>query len=135
MVFQGIQHRQTLFLQSVARSVDAGILLQEGAPERGEQYLPEDFLLREGSTTIGGTVYYSLCSPKLPGRGLALRVNTQEIVLEESLFLCVESQEKNSQASVPDQVSVKSSLVLPVQKGRTPGVSERCLYLSRLQHP
>lgn len=70
----------------MARSVDAGILLQEGAPERGEQYLPEDFLLREGATTIGGTLYYSLCSPKLPGRGLALRVNTLEIVLEESFF-------------------------------------------------
>ncbi|XP_003974101.2 uncharacterized protein PEAK3 [Takifugu rubripes] len=78
VVFQGIQHRQTLFLQSVARSIDAGILVQEGAPERDEhQYLPEDFLLHEGSTNIGGTVYYSLCSPKLPGRELALRVQKQ----------------------------------------------------------
>lgn len=98
VVFQGIQHRQTLFLQSVARSVDAGILLQEGAPERGELYLPEDFLLREGATTIGGTLYYSLCSPKLPGRGLALRVNTLEIVLEESffVFLCVWSRRRRT---------------------------------------
>lgn len=94
VVFQGIQHRQTLFLQSVAQSIDAGILVQEGAPEGDEhQYLPEDFLLHEKFTNIGGTVYYSLCCPKLPGRGLALRVNTLdcvlEIALEESLFFCV----------------------------------------------
>lgn len=68
--------------------------MQEGAPEGDEhQYLPEDFLLHEKFTNIGGTVYYSLCCPKLPGRGLALRVNTLdcvlEIALEESLFFCV----------------------------------------------
>lgn len=104
--------------------------MQEGAPERGEhQYLPEDFLLHEGSTNIGGTVYYSLCSPKLPGRELALRVNTLDCILRDcagEIFLCfslwVELQERSSQASVSVQVSVRSSLVLPVQKSQTPGV-------------
>lgn len=105
VVFQGIQHRQTLFLQSVAQSIDAGILLQEGAPERDEQYLPEHFLLHKESTNIGGAVYYSLCSPKLPGRGLALRVNTldciSEIVLERSLFvfLCAWSRRRSFRSS------------------------------------
>lgn len=90
VVFQGIQHRQTLFLQSVAQSIDAGILVQEGAPERDEhQYLPEDFLLHEGPTDIGGTVYYSLRSPKLPGRALALRVNTRLCWRNLSLFFFV----------------------------------------------
>lgn len=74
VVFQGIQHRQTLFLQSVAQSIDAGILLQE---ERGDHpYLPQDFLLCEESTKVGDTVFYSLRSPKLPERQLALRVIT-----------------------------------------------------------
>lgn len=85
----------------MAQSLDAGVLLQEGAPERREQYLPEDFLLHEESTNIRGTVYYSLCSPKLPGRGLALRVNTldciSEIVLEKSslVFLCARSRRRS----------------------------------------
>lgn len=78
--------------------------MQEGAPDDGsrdEQYLPEDFLLHEESTNIGGTVYYSLCSPKLPGKELTLRVNTLdcvlEIVLEESffVFLCVWSRRRS----------------------------------------
>lgn len=97
VVFHGIQHRQTLFLQSVARSIDAGILVEE---RDGHQYLPEDFLLHEESTNTGGTVYSSLCSPKLPGRELALRVNTLdcilEIVLEESLFFCVWSHRRGA---------------------------------------
>lgn len=77
VVFQGIQHRQTLFLQSLARSIDAGILLQEGAPDRGDHpYLPQDFLLCEESTKVGDTVFYSLRSPRLPERQLALRVIT-----------------------------------------------------------
>lgn len=91
VVFQGIQHRQTLFLQSVAQSIDAAILLQKGAPEKDEHlYLPQDFLLRGESTKVGDKVYYSLCSPKLPGRLLALRVNTLDcillLMLEKSFF-------------------------------------------------
>lgn len=71
LVFQGIQHRQALFLQSVAQSIDAGILLPEG----GDQpYLPQDFLLCEQATKVGDAVFYSLRSPKLPERRLALRV-------------------------------------------------------------
>lgn len=97
VVFQGIQHRQTLFLQSVAQSIDAAILLQEGAPEKDEQlYLPQDFLLRGESAKVGDMVYYSLCSPKLPGRLLALRVNTLDCIFSLMLpktfffsFLCV----------------------------------------------
>lgn len=74
VVFQGIQHRHLLFLRSVAQSVDAGILLQDISP-----CLPQDFLLCEGSEPrhIGDTVYYSLHSPKLPGRRFGLRVTLQ----------------------------------------------------------
>lgn len=76
LVFQGIQHRQILFLRSVAQAINAGILLQEGAPGTDDHlYLPRDFLLCEEATKVGDTVYYSLRSPKLPGRELALRVN------------------------------------------------------------
>lgn len=77
--------------------------MQEGAPERDEhQYLPEDFLLQEESTNIGGTVYYSLCSPKLPGMALALKVNTPDCILEIVLetyffvFLCVWSRRRRA---------------------------------------
>lgn len=74
VVFQGIQHRHLLFLRSMAQSVEAGILL---ASERDiSSYQPEDFLLCEGSkpNQIGEAVYYSLHSPKFPGRVLGLRV-------------------------------------------------------------
>lgn len=80
MVFEGIQHRHLLFLRSMAQFVDAGILLQEETGERDvSSYLPQDFLLCEGSEPkqIGDTVYYSLRSPKLPGRLLGLRVMLQ----------------------------------------------------------
>ncbi|XP_036971864.1 protein PEAK3 [Acanthopagrus latus] len=79
-VFQGIQHRHLLFLRSMAQSVDAGILLQGEAAERdASSYQPQDFLLCEGSEPkhIGDAVYYSLHSPKLPGRVLGLRVHKQ----------------------------------------------------------
>ncbi|KAE8294292.1 Pseudopodium-enriched atypical kinase 1 [Larimichthys crocea] len=77
VVFQGIQHRHLLFLRSMAQSVEAGILL---ASERDiSSYQPEDFLLCEGSkpNQIGEAVYYSLHSPKFPGRVLGLRVHKQ----------------------------------------------------------
>ncbi|KAM8745710.1 inactive tyrosine-protein kinase PEAK1 [Acanthopagrus schlegelii] len=79
-VFQGIQHRHLLFLRSMAQSVDAGILLQGEAAERdASSYQPQDFLLCEGSEPkhIRDAVYYSLHSPKLPGRVLGLRVHKQ----------------------------------------------------------
>lgn len=79
-VFQGIQHRHLLSLKSMAQSVDAGILLQGEATERDvTSYHPQDFLLCEGSKPkqIGDAVYYSLHSPKLPGRVLGLRVTLQ----------------------------------------------------------
>ncbi|KAI3368864.1 hypothetical protein L3Q82_025845, partial [Scortum barcoo] len=78
VVFQRIQHRHLLCLRSVAQSVEAGILLQGEATERGaSSYQPQDFLLCEGSEPkqIGDMVYYSLRSPKLPGRVLGLRVH------------------------------------------------------------
>ncbi|XP_068447706.1 inactive tyrosine-protein kinase PEAK1-like [Clinocottus analis] len=80
VVSQGIQHRHLLFLRSTAQSVAAGILLQGEATERhAVSYQPQDFLLCEGSEPkqIADTVYYSLHSPKLPGRTLGLRVHTQ----------------------------------------------------------
>lgn len=78
VVFQGIQHRQLVFLGSVAQSIDARILLQEQASERDiSTYQPQDFLLCEESKQNGDRVYYSLHSPKHPGRLLALRVQLQ----------------------------------------------------------
>ncbi|XP_029285672.1 inactive tyrosine-protein kinase PRAG1 [Cottoperca gobio] len=80
VVSQGIQHRHLLFLRRMAQNVEAGILLQGEATERDvSSYRPQDFLLCEGSEPkqIGETVYYSLRSPKLPGRTLGLRVHTQ----------------------------------------------------------
>ncbi|XP_054459208.1 inactive tyrosine-protein kinase PEAK1 [Anoplopoma fimbria] len=80
IVSQGIQCRHLLFLRSTAQSVEAGITLQGGATERDvSSYRPQDFLLREGNEPeqIGDTVYYSLHSPKLPGRMLGLRVLKQ----------------------------------------------------------
>ncbi|XP_049910927.1 inactive tyrosine-protein kinase PEAK1 [Epinephelus moara] len=80
VVSQGIQHRHLLFLRSMAQNVEAGILLRGEAAERDViSYQPEDFLLCEGSEPkqIGDTVYYSLHSPKLPGRMLGLRAHKQ----------------------------------------------------------
>ncbi|KAI9547681.1 hypothetical protein NQZ68_014947 [Dissostichus eleginoides] len=80
VVSQGIQNRHLLFLKSVAQSVEAGILLQGEASERNvSSYQPQDFLLCEGSgpKQIGDTRFYSLHSPKQPGRTLALRVHKQ----------------------------------------------------------
>ncbi|XP_040895824.1 inactive tyrosine-protein kinase PEAK1 [Toxotes jaculatrix] len=78
VVSQGIQHRHLLFLRSMAKSMEAGILLQgEVSEEDVSTYQPQDFLLNEGSQAkqIGDTVYYSLRSPKFPGRALGLRVH------------------------------------------------------------
>lgn len=77
VVSQGIQHRHLLFLRSMAQSVEAEILLQGVATERDvSSYQPQDFLLIEGSQPkqFGDAVYYSLRSPKFPGRVLGLRV-------------------------------------------------------------
>uniref|UniRef100_A0A3B5B748 PEAK family member 3 n=1 Tax=Stegastes partitus TaxID=144197 RepID=A0A3B5B748_9TELE len=76
VVSQGIQHRHLLFLRSMAQSAEAGSLLQgEAAGRDGSSYQPQDFLLCEGSKPkqIGDTTYYSLHSPKFPGRVLGLR--------------------------------------------------------------
>ncbi|XP_018522899.1 inactive tyrosine-protein kinase PEAK1 [Lates calcarifer] len=80
VVSQGIQHRHLLFLRSMAQSVEAEILLQGVATERDvSSYQPQDFLLIEGSQPkqFGDAVYYSLRSPKFPGRVLGLRVHKQ----------------------------------------------------------
>lgn len=76
VVFQGIQHRHLLFLRSMARSMEAGTLLQVATERDVSSYQPQDFLLCEGSEPkrVGDRVYYSLHSPKLPGRLLGLRV-------------------------------------------------------------
>uniref|UniRef100_A0A3Q1FZP7 Uncharacterized protein n=2 Tax=Acanthochromis polyacanthus TaxID=80966 RepID=A0A3Q1FZP7_9TELE len=80
VVSQGIQHRQLLFLRSMAQSVEAGSLLQGEASGRDVgSYQPQDFLLCEGSMPkqVGDTIYYNLHSPKFPGRLLSLRVHKQ----------------------------------------------------------
>ncbi|XP_034035076.1 inactive tyrosine-protein kinase PRAG1 [Thalassophryne amazonica] len=76
VVSQGIQCRHLLFLKSVVQRVEAGILLQEEVPDKDAGYQPQDFLLCEDNEAkqIGEAVYYSLCSPKFPGRVLGLRV-------------------------------------------------------------
>lgn len=80
VVSQGIQHRHLLFLRSMAQSVEAKILLQRETSEREvSPYQPQDFLLYGGSEPklIGDTVYYSVHSPKFPGRVLGLKVMPQ----------------------------------------------------------
>lgn len=80
VVSQGIQHRHLLFLRSMAQSMEAGSLLQGEASGRDvSSYQPQDFLLCEGSKPkqVGDTIYYSLHSPKFPGRQLGLRVHKQ----------------------------------------------------------
>ncbi|XP_007577274.1 uncharacterized protein LOC103155503 isoform X3 [Poecilia formosa] len=69
-----IQHRQLLFLRRMAKSVEERSILT--VTERDcDSYEPQDFLLCEGSKPkkIGDKTYYSLQSPKFPGRVLGLR--------------------------------------------------------------
>lgn len=80
IVSRGIQHRHLLFLRSMAQSVEAEILLQAGASGRDiSSYQLQDFLLCESSEPkqIGDTVYYSLQSPRYPGRVFGLKVMPQ----------------------------------------------------------
>ncbi|XP_044217020.1 inactive tyrosine-protein kinase PEAK1 isoform X2 [Thunnus albacares] len=94
-VSQGIQYRHLLFLRSMAQSVEARILLQADATGRDvSSYQPQDFLLCEGSEPkqIGDMVYYSLHSPKLPGRVLALSVNKQQTKTDETLSARIKHQ-------------------------------------------
>lgn len=77
VVSQGIQHRHLLFLRTMAQSVESRSLLQGEATERDvSSYQPQDFLLCESSKPkqIGDMIYYSVHSPKFPGRVLGLRV-------------------------------------------------------------
>ncbi|XP_027883596.1 inactive tyrosine-protein kinase PEAK1 [Xiphophorus couchianus] len=69
-----IQHSQLLFLRSMAQSVEERSILKVKEKEC-DSYEPQDFLLCEGSKPkkIGGKTYYSLQSPKFPGRVLGLR--------------------------------------------------------------
>lgn len=80
-VLRGVQHCHLVFLRRMAQRVDAGILLQQQS--RGKEvdsYLPEDFVLQEGSEArqVGDAVYYRLHSPKFPCRLLALKVIATE---------------------------------------------------------
>ncbi|KAM9848922.1 inactive tyrosine-protein kinase PRAG1 [Aulostomus maculatus] len=74
VLFQGIQHRQLLFLRSMTQRIEEAVILQHE-----NTYQPEDFLMGEGSEPqqVGDRVYYSLQSPKHPGRVLALRIHTE----------------------------------------------------------
>ncbi|KAG7513377.1 hypothetical protein JOB18_006352 [Solea senegalensis] len=80
VVSQGIQHCHGLFLRRVVQNMEAGILLQDEATDNhARSYQPQDFLLNEGSQPkqIGNSFYYSLQSPKFPGRVLGLKVHKQ----------------------------------------------------------
>ncbi|KAK2835680.1 hypothetical protein Q5P01_016164 [Channa striata] len=80
VISQGIQHRHLLFLRSMAQSLEADILLQGEAPEKDYSTCqPQDFLFSENREPqkIGDKVYYSLHSPKFPGKGLGLKVHRQ----------------------------------------------------------
>ncbi|XP_074523738.1 inactive tyrosine-protein kinase PRAG1 isoform X2 [Halichoeres trimaculatus] len=80
VISQGIQHCHLVFLRSMAQSMEAGMLRQrEGTAGDVRSYQPGDFLLCEGTEPkqIGDTDYYSVQSPKLPGRVLGLRVQKQ----------------------------------------------------------
>ncbi|XP_015238130.1 PREDICTED: pseudopodium-enriched atypical kinase 1-like [Cyprinodon variegatus] len=74
VVSERIQHHQLLFLRSMAQGViDRSLLVKEKEPDT---YKPQDFLLSQGAKpkTVGDKTYYSLQSPKFPGRVLGLRV-------------------------------------------------------------
>ncbi|XP_029987792.1 inactive tyrosine-protein kinase PRAG1 [Sphaeramia orbicularis] len=78
VVSQGIQYRHLLFLRSMAQRVDSRILLQGEAVGRDvSSYQPREFFLCEGvePQQVGDTVYYSLHSPRFPGRELGLRLH------------------------------------------------------------
>ncbi|KAM8890107.1 inactive tyrosine-protein kinase PEAK1 [Synchiropus picturatus] len=79
LVSQRLQHHQRLFLTRVAQSLLADVLMGESSgPCR-----PQDFFLSRGSDPkqLGDCVYYSLHSPKFPGRELALRVQKKTAVV------------------------------------------------------
>lgn len=75
VVSERIQYLQLLFLRSMAQSVEDRSILQ-GKERNSNSYGPQDFLLCDGSKPIkiGENIYYSLKSPKFPGRVLGLRV-------------------------------------------------------------
>ncbi|XP_047443463.1 inactive tyrosine-protein kinase PEAK1 [Mugil cephalus] len=78
VVSQGIQHRHLLFLRTMAQSVEARSLLQGESTEKDVgSYQAQDFLLCQGGKPkqIGDMIYYSVRSPKFPGRVLGLRIH------------------------------------------------------------
>ncbi|XP_053713326.1 uncharacterized protein peak3 [Synchiropus splendidus] len=83
LVSQRLQHHQRLFLTRVAQSLLADVLMGESSgPCR-----PQDFFLSRGSDPkqLSDCVYYSLHSPKFPGRELALRVQKKSAVVPARL--------------------------------------------------
>lgn len=74
-ISQGIQHRHLLFLRSMEQRMEAGVLLMRVSGE-GVAFQPQDFLLCENyqPKQIAGSLYYSLHSPKFPGRIIAAKV-------------------------------------------------------------
>lgn len=100
-VLQGIQHCHLAFLRSMAQRVDAGILLQ---PKEVDSYLPQDFVLQEGSEArqVGDAVFYRLHSPKFPGRLLALKVM---FMIYKYVFTSIFEMTRTAFASVLSQWS------------------------------
>ncbi|KAM4574417.1 inactive tyrosine-protein kinase PEAK1 [Fundulus diaphanus] len=75
VVSERIQHGQLLCLRSMAQRVEDRGLFQVKERDLGS-YGPQDFLLCDGGKPkmIGEKTYYSLQSPRFPGRVLGLRV-------------------------------------------------------------
>nr|XP_046157017.1 inactive tyrosine-protein kinase PEAK1 [Oncorhynchus gorbuscha] len=77
-ICQGIQHRHLLFLRSMEQRMEAGVLLMRVSGEGVFAFQPQDFLLCENyqPKQIAGSLYYSLHSPKFPGRIIAAKVSS-----------------------------------------------------------
>ncbi|XP_055020550.1 uncharacterized protein peak3 isoform X2 [Boleophthalmus pectinirostris] len=85
-VSKTVQHRHLLFLRDMAKKMEANMLLKEELSEKPvTSYQPQDFLLDAGSEPkiIAGKMYYSVHSPKFPGRTLGLRIQTTTFVFNE----------------------------------------------------
>ncbi|XP_029488357.1 inactive tyrosine-protein kinase PEAK1 isoform X2 [Oncorhynchus nerka] len=78
-ICQGIQHRHLLFLRSMEQRIEAGVLLMRVSGEGVFAFQPQDFLLCENyqPKQIAGSLYYSLHSPKIPGRIIAAKVSSE----------------------------------------------------------
>ncbi|KAM9480032.1 uncharacterized protein ACWYII_006906 isoform 1-T2 [Salvelinus alpinus] len=99
-ISQGIQHRHLLFLRSMEQRMEAGVLLMRVSGEGVVAFQPQDFLLCENDQPkqIAGSLYYSLHSPKFPGRIIAAKVSSDVGALSQP-------------TSVPPNVNIQQVIV------------------------